>query len=199
MQVTKDYIKNNIQEAARQLFLDKGYADVSMREIAEKAQVGLSNIYNYFKNKDELFLLVVQPAIEAFDQFLNPKDPPYTLGIFAEESARHQLVSKYLSLIEHFKPQIDVLLFRSKDSSLENFKADFTKKAADKVKRQLLERQEPHSAPSLRISDFAIHMHIVWLFTLFEEAIKSGFSRDELESSINDYIQFETNDYRKLA
>ena len=52
MQIPKDNIRNNILKAAENIFLEKGYSKTSMREIAAKSNVVLSNIYNYFKNKD---------------------------------------------------------------------------------------------------------------------------------------------------
>lgn len=47
--------RQNIINAAKQLFSEKGYAATGLREIAEKAGVSLGNIYNYFKNKEEIF------------------------------------------------------------------------------------------------------------------------------------------------
>ena len=52
MQIPKDNIRNNILKAAENIFLEKGYSKTSMREIAAKSNVVLSNIYNYFKNKE---------------------------------------------------------------------------------------------------------------------------------------------------
>ena len=62
MKVLKDEIYESILSVARQEFLRKGYKEASMRNIAQKANVGLSNIYNYFKNKGEIYKTVVNPA-----------------------------------------------------------------------------------------------------------------------------------------
>ena len=40
-----------------------------MREIAWLAGIGVGNIYNYFKNKDELFREVISPVLCAFESF----------------------------------------------------------------------------------------------------------------------------------
>ena len=71
MQYPKDDIQKDILKAAEKVFLQKGFPKASMREIAQEAQVGLSNIYNYFKNKDEIFRTVVRPVISAFDKMLH--------------------------------------------------------------------------------------------------------------------------------
>ena len=56
MQYPKDDIQKEILKAAEKVFLENGFPKASMREIAQEAQVGLSNIYNYFKSKDDIFL-----------------------------------------------------------------------------------------------------------------------------------------------
>ena len=61
MQKLKSDIQKTILDAAEYLFIRKGYKNTAMREIAAKADVGLSNIYNYFPNKDSLFRYILQP------------------------------------------------------------------------------------------------------------------------------------------
>lgn len=58
MQYSKDDIQKEILKAAEKVFLENGFPKASMREIAQEAQVGLSNIYNYFKSKDDIFCTV---------------------------------------------------------------------------------------------------------------------------------------------
>ena len=52
MQYPKDDIQKEILKAAELVCLENGFPKASMGEMAQEAQVGLSNIYNYFKNKD---------------------------------------------------------------------------------------------------------------------------------------------------
>ena len=55
MQFLKGDIQERILKVAEEVFLEKGYKDASMREIASRAGVTVSNIYHYFTNKDEIF------------------------------------------------------------------------------------------------------------------------------------------------
>lgn len=59
-----------IVRAARQAFLDGGYAKTSMDSIATAAGVGIKTLYRHFENKDDLFSAVMQAACnpEAFDE-----------------------------------------------------------------------------------------------------------------------------------
>jgi len=49
-----------ILDAAYDLFIQQGYAATSMRQIAERAALALSSIYNHFASKDEVFLYIIQ-------------------------------------------------------------------------------------------------------------------------------------------
>ncbi len=48
-----------IEDAAKELFLEQGYAATSMRQIADKAGLALGGIYNHFKSKDEIFEAII--------------------------------------------------------------------------------------------------------------------------------------------
>lgn len=59
MQVKKEYMQRAIVDAATEEFAENGYAKGSLRRIAEAADTKMSNIYNYFRNKEELFVFIV--------------------------------------------------------------------------------------------------------------------------------------------
>jgi len=44
-----------VEDAALELFMERGYHATSMRQIADKSGLALGGIYNYFKSKDEIF------------------------------------------------------------------------------------------------------------------------------------------------
>ena len=79
MQYPKDDIQKEIMKAAEKVFLENGFPKASMREIAQEAQVGLSNIYNYFKSKDDIFCTVVRPVISAFERMLHEHHEDFLL------------------------------------------------------------------------------------------------------------------------
>ena len=55
--------RQQIIDAAKSLFSDKGFSATGLREIAEMAQVSTGNIYNYFKNKEEIFHAMLDPEM----------------------------------------------------------------------------------------------------------------------------------------
>ena len=61
VQTKKPAINDAILAAAAGLFREKGYAGVSMSEIARAASVSPANIYVYFPSKLDLLLAVYEP------------------------------------------------------------------------------------------------------------------------------------------
>jgi TetR/AcrR family transcriptional regulator, repressor of fatR-cypB operon len=61
--------QKEILNAARALFVANGYADITLDEIAKKAEFGKGTIYNYFNNKEELVAAIMDQMIdEMLDQ-----------------------------------------------------------------------------------------------------------------------------------
>jgi AcrR family transcriptional regulator len=51
----KEEMRSLILDAARKVFLEKGYYEASIRNIAEEIEYSAGTIYLYFKDKDEIF------------------------------------------------------------------------------------------------------------------------------------------------
>lgn len=54
-----------IKNAARDLFISKGYDDTTTREIAQRAGVGMGTVFTYADNKRDLLFLIANEALEA--------------------------------------------------------------------------------------------------------------------------------------
>jgi AcrR family transcriptional regulator len=50
--------RNEILQAARLLFLERGFHGTSMRQIAQEAGIALGGIYNHFSGKEDIFTAV---------------------------------------------------------------------------------------------------------------------------------------------
>jgi AcrR family transcriptional regulator len=67
----KENLRQEILDAARQLFLRNGYENVSMRQIAKEIEYSPTTIYLYFKNKSELFHSLCEEAFAKLDKDLD--------------------------------------------------------------------------------------------------------------------------------
>ncbi len=61
--------RNIIIEAAEKLILTKGYDNTTMDEIAEESEFSKGSLYNYFKNKDEIYLAIATNAYELINDY----------------------------------------------------------------------------------------------------------------------------------
>ncbi|MBU0558122.1 MAG: TetR/AcrR family transcriptional regulator [Bacteroidetes bacterium] len=62
----REFKRNEIIEAAVSIFASKGYEHTTLDEIAEAAEFGKGTIYNYFKNKEELYMGILEESMSDF-------------------------------------------------------------------------------------------------------------------------------------
>ena len=56
--------KQDIIRAAKQMFVQQGYASTTISQIASEAEMATGTLYRYFKSKDELIWAVSHEHIE---------------------------------------------------------------------------------------------------------------------------------------
>ncbi|PKL39919.1 MAG: hypothetical protein CVV44_06770 [Spirochaetae bacterium HGW-Spirochaetae-1] len=68
----KRKIRNNrhIMDVAIDLFADRGIDNVSLEEIAEKADVARATLYNHFANKQELLQKIMKPIFDEGNAYI---------------------------------------------------------------------------------------------------------------------------------
>lgn len=200
MQILKSDIRSRILEAARQLFGAKGYSKTSMREIAAEAGVGTGNLYNYFIGKDELFRETVRPVLEAMEVMLDEHHGIRGEDIMAMKSENYlrSCIDEYVALINNHRELMRILLFKAQGSSLEHYREDFTDRSTEVVKVWFSTMQAKHPEINTSVSDFIIHLHTIWMFTMFEELLLHSVPGKEMESILHDYILFEIQGWRAI-
>lgn len=60
----KDEVREQLVQAARQVFVQFGYKKTALDDIARESRKGKSTIYYYFKSKDEIFKAVIDAEAE---------------------------------------------------------------------------------------------------------------------------------------
>ncbi|MEN6476055.1 MAG: TetR/AcrR family transcriptional regulator [Syntrophaceae bacterium] len=61
-------VKGRILDTALQLLIDDGFVHFSMRRLAAKLGMTAANIYNYYRNKDELYLRIQTRGFEMLSE-----------------------------------------------------------------------------------------------------------------------------------
>ncbi len=87
---TRDQARKRILEAARKLFLERGFEAANLDEVAQRAGVAKGTIYRYFESKAELYVEVLVWNADAFvermrhtlDPSLSPQEQVLQTGRF---------------------------------------------------------------------------------------------------------------------
>jgi AcrR family transcriptional regulator len=73
-------METTIAQAAKEIFAERGYQRATLEDIAQRAGISKATIYLYYRNKDDLFLHVVEElvntAMAAAAQEAATTDPP---------------------------------------------------------------------------------------------------------------------------
>ncbi len=68
----KEELRGKILHAAKELFMQKGFEDTSIRNIAEKIEYSPTTIYLYFKDKDDIFCELHREGFALLNQYFRP-------------------------------------------------------------------------------------------------------------------------------
>ncbi len=101
--------KQRIQAAARELFARKGVQKTSLQEIADQLGITKPALYYHFASREELVRSIVQPLIDAGQDFLAQQER-------ASEIEARALLEGYFDF--HYRHRADILLVLSEISLL---------------------------------------------------------------------------------
>lgn len=197
MQFQKDNIREMILNVSTELFLRDGYQKASMRDIAERVGISVSNLYNYFRNKDAIFSAIVAPVVARFNNTLeeyhgnvghNGND---NINNISADSVLDVMTERYTDILRCYRPQMKLLFFQAQGTSLEHFKDEFTDRSTSMVQDWFARLKKHVPEAKVDITDFFVHINTVWLFTVIEEIISHNISDDDAKRIFGEYGMFQ--------
>ena len=199
MRVLKDDKYKSILQAARKEFIRKGFKDASMRTIAKNADVGLSNIYNYFKNKDEIFLAIVVPARDNIFAFVTEKhtEKHIDFNFMSTIDYQEETIETYIELLEKYKDELRLLLYHSEGSSIKNFREIFTEYLTN-VSNNHMDIVKKHYPHVREVSPFFIHALCAFMVSIMGEIITHNLGKQKIRDFFREYFRFEIAGWREL-
>lgn len=134
MEISKENTEAKILDAARAVFLEKGFDGARMQEIANAAQINKGLLHYYFKTKDALFAKVFGMAfgvmIKRFGEILNGDLPLFPkietfCSLYISTVSRNPYLPRFV--INELSKNPDALIGRLKSKSqlptIKNFDA----------------------------------------------------------------------------
>jgi AcrR family transcriptional regulator len=142
--------EEKIRQAARKVFLQKGYAGTRTRDIAEEAGINLALLNYYFRSKQKLFEVVMLEKIQKLLFSLLPSIHDETTTI---EEKIDLIVSGYIDVLTE-NPDLPIfVLSELQKGSFETFPAI---PVVEQVKKSTLFRQLNEKRPDLNPVHFIV-------------------------------------------
>lgn len=191
MKVLKDDKYDSILHSARREFIRCGFKDASMRTIAKESQVGLSNIYNYFRNKDDIFMAVVKPAKDSLFRFISEQHTEAYVDFNMTSVFGHQedAIDTYILLIDTYKNELHLLLYQSQGSSMENFR-DMLTDHMTQVSYNYRKLEKKHFPHASNVSNFFVHAMSSWMASIIGEIITHDLDKEKIREFFREYFRF---------
>ena len=156
--------RGSILAAARQLFVERGYAATTMQDIAVVAGIALDTVYASVGRKPALLRLLVETAISGRDAPVPAEERDYVVAIRAEPIADGKLkiyAAALTAIHQRLAPIFRVLETASLvDSDLADWRNEISQRRADNMK---LFAQDLAETGALR-ADLSVQMaaDIIW-------------------------------------
>ncbi len=185
--------RQEIIQAARQVFTLRGFNAATLDEIAERAEFGKGTLYNYFQSKDEIFETVLADIFEEFvaiaaEACSDPgKDLEESYTSFAAKLLRHLFENHgiyYLLMREihkmeqqsHFATLFPNLLMLLAEPLKQNLREEYLENnAAEQLGFMLI---------TMILSLFRSSLHILGLTHCHDEKTNLVLSKEEIENQI---------------
>ena len=194
MKVNDESINEKLLECAKVEFMEKGFADASMRTIAERAGVTTGMLYSRFADKDELFsALVKEGADKLYSYFADVQEE------FAEFPAAQQVTEMQtytsgkmrtvLDIIYEYFDTFKLIVCHSAGSSYEHYidrMIDYETESTERFMRVLRES----GAPVRTVRRDINHMLASALFNGVFEVVAHDFPKEDAMEYVDAVCEF---------
>ncbi len=131
MQILKEDIKQKIIEVGKRKFKKDGYANTSMKDIAEDVGISTGNIYRYFLTKSHLYGEIVKELEIEIEGFFNKV--PTRLEEIKPNELFDMLIDMTVNIAETKKDTLKVMLTCDNEKQYLEFKNKVLNMFVDKI------------------------------------------------------------------
>ena len=196
-----DRMREKILQVARAEFLEYGFRDASLRRIAVKTSISVSNIYNHYKSKDDLFRAVLHPLLESFTEMLREHNSEKSMELYVEQTEEFQraMIKEFLALMLRFRTELKLLLLGSGGSSLEGFKEEIIQQQSEVGVEYIHKLRTKYPKANRAISPLFIRIcSHWWLIFMLELVANESLTKEDIEKALSEYVCFGTAGWKSL-
>jgi AcrR family transcriptional regulator len=168
--------------AARAEFLAYGFADASMRRIAEAAGMSAAGLYKHFPSKEDMFAALVEPACSGLMELYRKEETRE-----AEDLQRGEITQKWetggearmtMAYIYDHPDAFRLLICKSAGTRYETFLHDLAAEA-EKTTMAMMEMLKKQGKKINEISPEEFHLLVTAYVNAVFQAVEHGFSREK--------------------
>jgi AcrR family transcriptional regulator len=173
--------RKRILESAQEEFLERGFDRASIRSIGQRAGLTSAALYRHFENKEEIFASLVEPGLQAINEWMNDHMSRAYADIEvdkAEEAASRSEVDMMRDVVFPNRTAFKLLLCRSQGTAHENFIHDLVEQQQKDLSRGLVWLKKK-GYPVKEPSDETLHMLMSAYITALFEPIAHDYPEED--------------------
>lgn len=178
-----------IEENARLEFMQYGFKDASINRIASNAGLTTGAIYTRFKDKDALFVSLVQPTIDEVNQLFYSMHGKFTASYPEFEKVMetsNQFIENMINYMYDNKDNFILLLCKSSGSSIDHFEMSMIEYKTERLHNSFFKSAEMSEIiQKVPIGEKGLLLIAASQFHTAFDAFKMNFSREEALNSVN--------------
>ena len=194
-------MKERILEAARKEFIEKGFSDASMRNIANEIGITATALYRHYSNKEEIFEAVVAPAVKDWERLCNSESDRQT-SIGRNEGLEAMCgndvqVERIVDMIYRRFDEHRLLFFGSKGTKYE----DFLHYIVTRVQKETLNFMEELKGMGVAVNEVDeknMHLILSAQYSAMLEMVKHDYSYEEAIKYAGTINRFFKEGWRKF-
>ena len=190
MQVLKDEVQENILKASQKLFILHGFEKTSIEKIAKEARISKSNLYNYFKSKDEIFNKLTDQAAYEFKKVIENFSSNQFAPKFCEPGFEDMMTIQLFNLISRNREGLILLVLCASGTKYENLKDELIRKIAEKFKNDY--------STIFSVDDPIVTISTQNLFNGITNLTLYSFSDEALQINLHRFIHYHVNGFSAL-
>lgn len=155
----KENLRKEIFDAASELFAQEGYANVSMRKIAERIEYSPTTIYLYFKDKTELLKYICEETFAKLGEEIREISEPETDPITALRKGLRAYVDFGLAHQNHYEVVFGMQIFNQPHDKEYPYEGSMGQRTFEYLRSQV---EGCVAAGKIKKGDVAMMSQILW-------------------------------------
>lgn len=200
----KDKTASHIQViiAMRAEFLEKGFADASVRSIAARAGMSAAGLYRHYKSKEDMFDALMQPLMDEMNEWLEHHRRMKYAMVDQGEADREMLFGEsFLDFVKDVlyprRQEFRLLLNGARGTKYENFLHDFVEEQQRNM-TETLEYMRAHGYEIKIPTQEELHTLLSAYLTAVFEPVLHGYEKETMEHCIATLNRFFLPDWMEM-